>query len=471
MFTHTRYRRTLAVGGVFFAVAIIASGVLFLLYRDTGSVPTPGAPASTSSAVVTFDVYFHKAQDSDPSAVVALPRTVSGPVRVVDAAVAALLAGPTDAERAEGYWSHFSTATADRLNFVRAGNQAVHADFRDFSAVIPNASSSAGSAALLAELDATLMQFGTAATAIYSFDGDVAAFYEWLQRVPPTKEQPGPAKARQTALKFASDVIGLENPTDDAFRSLSPTQAEVDLHSWIRSDEAATRGPLTTVTLGRDAKAWTVTGARTGNIRVASPSPSQATSSPLTVTGEALAWEGVVTVRIVQAEGDKVTELGRGSVTGGGDRLRPFSGPIRFTKPDAPHGWALFTSASGHNGETIAATAIPIMFAGVTAPPQVTEMKMLPETATNDGWISLHGSDMATFMVRAKGADRVRFFLNPAGDRITPKVISLGVASRNGDEFTLTWHYQDEPLLAHLSAVLSGPGGSVEHLPFGLYHP
>lgn len=471
MFTHTRHRRAIAAGGVFFAVAIIASGVMFLLSRDTGSTSTPGAPASASPAVVSFDVYFHKAQDSDPSAVVALPRTVPGPIRVADAALSALLAGPTDAERAAGYWSHFSAATAGRLNFVRAANQVVHADFRDFSRVIPNASSSAGSAALLAELDATLMQFGPAASTIYSFDGDVAAFYEWLQMVAPTKDQPGPAEARQTALKFATGLLGLENPTDDAFRSLSPAQAEVDIYSWIRGDQAAARGPLTTVTLRRDAKTWTVTGARTGNIRVASPSPSQAISSPLTVTGQALAWEGVVTVRIVQAKGDKVTELGRGNVTGGGDRLRPFSGPIRFTKPDAPHGWALFTSASGHNGETIAVTAIPIMFAGVTAPPQVIELRMSPETAINDGWISLHGSDTVTFVVRAKGADRVRFFLNPSGDRITPKVIPLGLAGRNGDEFTLTWHYQDEPVLAHLSAVLSGPGGSVENLPFGLYHP
>jgi hypothetical protein len=51
--------------------------------------------------------------------------------------------------------------------------------------VIPNASSSCGSAILLAQLDATATQFPTVDRAVYSIDGDTRAFYEWLQLVPP----------------------------------------------------------------------------------------------------------------------------------------------------------------------------------------------------------------------------------------------------------------------------------------------
>jgi hypothetical protein len=58
-------------------------------------------------------------------------------------------------------------------------------DFRDFSRVVPNASSSCGSALLLAQLDRTATQFPTVRRAVYSFDGSVRAFYEWLQRSPP----------------------------------------------------------------------------------------------------------------------------------------------------------------------------------------------------------------------------------------------------------------------------------------------
>jgi Sporulation and spore germination len=100
---------------------------------------------------------------------------------VATAALRQLLAGPTATERGNGYWSFFSDATATMLRGVRIANGVARADFADFSRIIPNASSSSGSAALLAELDATLKQFGTVRTTVYSFNGDVAAFYEWLQ--------------------------------------------------------------------------------------------------------------------------------------------------------------------------------------------------------------------------------------------------------------------------------------------------
>jgi hypothetical protein len=51
--------------------------------------------------------------------------------------------------------------------------------------VIPNASSSCGSALLLSQLDRTARQFRSVRRAVYSFDGSSSAFYEWLQRSPP----------------------------------------------------------------------------------------------------------------------------------------------------------------------------------------------------------------------------------------------------------------------------------------------
>jgi hypothetical protein len=57
-------------------------------------------------------------------------------------------------------------------------------DFKDLRDVIPNASSSCGSAGLLAQLDSTAMQFGATRT-LYSIDGNPQTFYEWLQRSVP----------------------------------------------------------------------------------------------------------------------------------------------------------------------------------------------------------------------------------------------------------------------------------------------
>ena len=83
-----------------------------------------------------------------------------------------MLAGPTEAEAAEGYGGWFSEETG-----------VFYVDFADFSSVIPNASTSCGSAALLAQLNSTLEQYPDVGEPRYSFDGDVAAFYE-SQRLP-----------------------------------------------------------------------------------------------------------------------------------------------------------------------------------------------------------------------------------------------------------------------------------------------
>lgn len=48
-----------------------------------------------------------------------------------------------------------------------------------------NASAWCGSAALLAALDATLAQIPGVRGGRYSFAGDEAAFYGWLQMAPP----------------------------------------------------------------------------------------------------------------------------------------------------------------------------------------------------------------------------------------------------------------------------------------------
>jgi hypothetical protein len=67
----------------------------------------------------------------------------------------------------------------------RGGRGVARVSLRDLRPLLPGASTSCGSAALLAALDATLAQFPEILRARYSFGGDEAAFYEWLQRAPP----------------------------------------------------------------------------------------------------------------------------------------------------------------------------------------------------------------------------------------------------------------------------------------------
>ena len=93
-----------------------------------------------------------------------------------------LLRGPRSGERKRGAASFFSARTAGMVNSVRISDDGTaRIDFDDFRKIIPGASSSCGSASLLAELDRTAKQFPSVDRAVYSFEGSKRAFYDWLQ--------------------------------------------------------------------------------------------------------------------------------------------------------------------------------------------------------------------------------------------------------------------------------------------------
>jgi spore germination protein GerM len=140
-----------------------------------GGNRAPAASDRTGAAEVT--VFFTRNEQPVP-----VTRAVPATVAVLGAALDALLAGPTETEQARGISSWFSAATAGMLLGVSVSDQG-HAvvDFADFSTVIPNASTSAGSAMLLNELNHTVFQFDNVRSVEYRFEGDCTRFFEWLQ--------------------------------------------------------------------------------------------------------------------------------------------------------------------------------------------------------------------------------------------------------------------------------------------------
>ena len=171
-------RRAVAAVAALLAVAALAgcgSG-------DDASGTTAGGATVTAGTTrtATVSVFMPRGDPGlDCRDVRRVPRAVEAPA-VLRGAMTALLAGPTPAERAEGYGGWFSAQTADALRGVSVRDGVAHVDLADLRRVIPNASSSCGSALLLAQLDRTATQFGTVRRAVYSFDGDVDAFYQWL---------------------------------------------------------------------------------------------------------------------------------------------------------------------------------------------------------------------------------------------------------------------------------------------------
>lgn len=172
----------------------LSLAALVLLAGSSGCELSPGTSTSRNPAepdagetdpTEVVEVYLGHADRGDPCEdVFPLEREVSAdaPLR---GALQELLAGSTEQEAADGYGSWFSADTEGMLNEVRVVDGTAHVDFADFSTVIPNASTSCGSALLLAQLDGTVTQFEAVTEARYAFDGDEAAFYEWLQLAPP----------------------------------------------------------------------------------------------------------------------------------------------------------------------------------------------------------------------------------------------------------------------------------------------
>ncbi len=305
-----------------------------------------------------MQVYFHRGAPDDPRTVVATSRSVPKTEAVATAALNELLPGPTAEEQRNGYWSAFVPATAHKLKSVRVTDGVAYVDFLDFRDIIPNASSSFGSTALLAELDTTLHQFPTVKSTVYSFNGDVASFYEWLQLSPPSSQ----AAAETEAKRFLLEVAGMRVVFAGASRPTGDGLSEVTCYP--AGPNNATK-PVTTlptiVSLRLSADRWSVTGTSAAVIQVDAPRSGDVLTSPLTASGRAHVFEGNVSVRVLADK--SATEIGQGFVTGGGDALRPFTGQVGFAQPNGGAGWVLFQEHSAANGDVVLTTAVRVVFA------------------------------------------------------------------------------------------------------------
>ena len=107
---------------------------------------------------------------------------------------------------------------------------------------------------------------------------------------------------------------------------------------------------------------WAITDVTSEPIEVTGPVPGTKVTSPLTLTGSAVAFEGHVDVALY-VDGEN-TPIATGFVTGRGDGIPgEFSKPLAFTVPDgATRGLLVFSSANGDDGTSSAATAVRVLF-------------------------------------------------------------------------------------------------------------
>ena len=159
----------------------------------------------------------------------------------------------------------------------------------------------------------------------------------------------GPVAA---ARGFAVDLVGFRRPVLGSYHAGDGRSGEVDVRP-----EAG--GPVTTVIVRRMSDdTWWVLGSATDGIELDTPSAGDVVTSPVVLTGRAWAFEGHVSVRIVE-DGSRAP-LATGFVTGGGDQLRPFTGSFRLRTAQAAHGAVVLTTDSARDGQVWTAAVVRV---------------------------------------------------------------------------------------------------------------
>lgn len=150
------------------------------------AVPPLAQAGQPAAAGVTVRLYFPNERlnpdHSDCSAVFPLERQLTQAQRVAPAreTLRQLLAGPTAEERAAGYHSLFSPASADLLKRLRTSGGTAYVDLADFRTRLPGSSSSCGAAEFRAQIERTLLQFSSISRVRYAIDGDPRPFHDWM---------------------------------------------------------------------------------------------------------------------------------------------------------------------------------------------------------------------------------------------------------------------------------------------------
>jgi len=121
-------------------------------------------------------------QDGQCDEVLTFEREIDASFDSLLAAFEGLVAGPTDQETASGSASFFSAETAAMVASVTFDQGLLVVDFEDLQSVVPNASTSCGSMALLAQLNATAFHFDSVERVRYEIEGSCDTFSNWLQR-------------------------------------------------------------------------------------------------------------------------------------------------------------------------------------------------------------------------------------------------------------------------------------------------
>lgn len=163
-----------------------------------------------------------------------------------------------------------------------------------------------------------------------------------------------PVEAAATmALKLAKFISPLVGP----FHQGDSRSGEVEIRP-------TSNGPVTTVLVRQMSDGhWYSIGAINDDLRLESPEAGATIGSPVQVSGESTAFEGLVLVTVLR-QGDP-NPLGQLPVQGGANgTMAPFSGTVHYAAPDVGRpGVVMLSTDSAKDGHVWQAMVVPVMLA------------------------------------------------------------------------------------------------------------
>jgi hypothetical protein len=160
----------------------------------------------------------------------------------------------------------------------------------------------------------------------------------------------------EAARGFAVDFVGFTDPVIGEFLVADSRSGEVEVRP-------SADGATTIVFVRRldDDDFWWVLGSASQNVIIQSPAVRDTVDSPLTVSGQAKAFEGHVTVEL-RADG-AAEPLFTDAVTGGaGPDFGPFEGTFEFTDPGSGGGVLVAIVPSAEDGSVTEAAVMRLFF-------------------------------------------------------------------------------------------------------------
>ncbi len=134
-----------------------------------------------SKTVIYFSNPRRNPNSAECGVVYGVERTIPVNTNIFEFSLQQLFRGPTESEKSQGFSSFFSQKTKDILLGVDVKDRVAYVNLKDIRTLIPNVSSSCGSAQFLAEVEETLKHNKTVDKIIMAINGDPELFYEWIQ--------------------------------------------------------------------------------------------------------------------------------------------------------------------------------------------------------------------------------------------------------------------------------------------------